>query len=305
LADQAIPYALALVDPGTNIHFLRVIPDPEPVFDRFGQTLLSADAALAMNESVARGELGRAAQRARDVAATARIEVATGDPAEQILLTVDQREIGLIVMASRGRGTLGRWAFGSVADRVARATPVPVLIVRADEGTAEPHPVDIRRLIVPLDGSEVAAQALPVAQDVAGHLGLPVLLIQAIDPMRLLPPVRGAGMLAQGELYEHIHVRLRAEAEQTLAEAAANLQVAGVTAASEIRVGAAAQCIVAASQTGDVIVLTSRGRGGLRRWLLGSVAEQLVRSGPVPVILVPDAGRRVPEQSVPAAGVVE
>jgi nucleotide-binding universal stress UspA family protein len=305
LADQAIPYALALVEPGAPIYVLRVIPHPEPVRDRSGQILVPADAVLATNEEAARGERERAAQRVRDIAATVRIEVAAGDIAEQILRTVEERDVGLIVMTSRGRGTLGRWAFGSIADRIARATPVPVMIVRADDEAAEPRPVAIRRLIVPLDGSEVAAEALPVAQAIAGRLGLPVLLLRAIDPMRLLAPARGIGMMTQGDLYELIHARLQAEAEEALAGAAAELRAAGVTTDWEVLVGEAAERMASAARSGDVIVLTSRGHGGLRRWLLGSVAEQLVRSAPVPVVLVPDAERRAAERSASPAGAGE
>jgi nucleotide-binding universal stress UspA family protein len=304
LADQALSYALALVDRGATIILLRVIPTPDPIHVRSGQVLVSADAVLATNAEEAQVELARAAERVPEATATVRIEVTSGDIAEQILRTIEERDGGIIVMASRGRGTLGRWAFGSVADRIARTSPVPVMIVRGNDEDDEPRPVAINRLIVPLDGSELAAEALPVARTLAGRLGLPVLLIRVVDPTRILAPAHGAGMVAQAELYDLVHDQLVSEAEETLAEATVELRAAGVPTESEVGVGSAAQRIAAEARAGDVIVLTSRGRSGVRRWLLGSVAEQLVRSGPVPVVLVPDTQRRASEQLVSPAETV-
>ena len=66
--------------------------------------------------------------------------IADGDPAEQILEVARKLGVGLIVMTTHGRGALGRWAFGSVADAVSRRAPVPVMIIRPQEGEIPPHP---------------------------------------------------------------------------------------------------------------------------------------------------------------------
>ena len=89
-------------------------------------------------------------------------------------------------MTTHGRGALGRWAFGSVADQVTRRSPVPVLVVRPAETVEEAAPA-IQRLVVPLDGSTLAEEAVPVAQSLAQRLNVPVHLLTAIDVASLLP----------------------------------------------------------------------------------------------------------------------
>ena len=78
-------------------------------------------------------------------------------------------------MASHGRGAVGRWTFGSVADRVARSSPLPVLIVCPTEGGADPRHAEITRVVAPLDGSELSQRALPVAESAARRLRVPTM----------------------------------------------------------------------------------------------------------------------------------
>jgi nucleotide-binding universal stress UspA family protein len=76
-----------------------------------------------------------------------------------------------------------------------------------------------------------------------------------------------------------------------VADAIAHLKEEGVAASGAILDGSPFFAISDATEPGDLIVLTSHGRGGVRRWLLGSVAEKLVREAPVPVLLVPAVER--------------
>ena len=137
-ARAALPYATALATPGTEIILFTVV--------RAGT---DADAARAGLET--------AAQRLRVAGQTVRIEVAAGDPAGCIVDMAADLLAAMIVMASHGRGALGRLIYGSVADRVAREATMPTMVVRA--GQAEPGPVGITRLVVPLDGSPLAEAA--------------------------------------------------------------------------------------------------------------------------------------------------
>ena len=90
-------------------------------------------------------------------------------------------------MASHGRGAVGRLIHGSVADRVAREATVPTMVVRA--GRVAPGPVGITRLVVPLDGSPLAEQSLPVATAISRRLGTPLYLVRAINPRSgCMPP---------------------------------------------------------------------------------------------------------------------
>jgi nucleotide-binding universal stress UspA family protein len=193
-------------------------------------------------------------------------------------------------MTTHGRGALGRWIFGSVADRVARSSPVPVLLVRPRE--REPGPVAIRRLVVPLDESPLSEEALSMAQALATRLGVPIHLITVIDVMRIIPAEVAPVVAFDAAVYEETLSQLDAGAAALLANVSQRLEREGVHTSSKVAHGSPFTTIVDAVHDGDLIVMTSHGRGGVQRWLLGSVAEKLVREAPVPVVLVPVASRQ-------------
>lgn len=291
LADRAIPLAAAIGSPDAGFVLLRVLPPPS-LADEVLARRQDGDGSAA--ESAAMAALERSAALLPD----RRVEraVAHGDPAETIAAEAEARGVGCVVVASRGRGAIGRWLFGSVADRLARISRVPVLIVRADEDDAPPSAP--RRLVVPLDGSDRARQALPVASALADAHAWPVHLLTAIDVSTLAPvAVPGVVMPMSGEVYEQVYDDLTGEAKRGLAEAAAELSAAGIAVSTEVRTGPAVMAIDDVLRAGDLVVLTSHGRTGVARWLLGSVAEELVRSAPAPVLLVPAADRGNPDRA--------
>lgn len=259
LAERALPYAEALSGPGCQLILLEVGQDEEEFH------LLE-----------------------RHEGACAQLETAVGDPAQQILQVADKLGAGLIVMTTHGRGAIGRWAFGSVADQVSRTSPVPVMVIRPGEGDADPDPV-IRRVLAPLDGSPLSAQALPTAGAIAQQVEAPVHLVRAIDVSRLLPVELMPTVAFNAELYENAVAEAQREAQESLTEAAGELGHAEVDVTQEIQVGSPFAVIQEALQPGDVIVLVSRGHHGAARLVLGSLAEQLIREATAPVVLVPDA----------------
>ncbi len=111
---------------------------------------MSVEDVRRMLESLALDDLKRAEATLHGERPSIHLEVTGGDPAAQIVQIAAERQVELIAMTTHGRGAMGRWYFGSVADRVARSATVPVLLVRPSE--KEPQPVAIRRLVVPLDG---------------------------------------------------------------------------------------------------------------------------------------------------------
>jgi nucleotide-binding universal stress UspA family protein len=196
----------------------------------------------------------------------------------------------MIVMASHGRGAVGRWTFGSVADRVARGSLIPVTIIcpEPDEGIAG---VEVRRIVVALDGSDLSHRALPVARDLAVRLSVPVLLVQAINPAASLYPSLAAGAVASEDVFEETFHSEEEQAAGNLRNAEQQLRARGIEVTTSVQVGPTIAAIESVVEPGDVIVITSHGRSGIRRWLLGSVAERLIRCALAPVILVPAAER--------------
>jgi nucleotide-binding universal stress UspA family protein len=142
-----------------------------------------------------------------------------------------------------------------------------------------------RRIVVPLDGSKLAEAALPQAIDLARLTGAPVHLLRVVDFTRL----ERYGPYALALEYssaEPVLADEHLEAKAYLQEIQARLDGAGLLVDSEIRQGRVAREVVAAVKPGDVVVMGSHGRGGLSRWLLGSVAEDVLRHASVPVLLV-------------------
>jgi nucleotide-binding universal stress UspA family protein len=263
---SALPYAMALATPGTTTLLLTVVRDDEA-------------------REPAHAALEQAAERARVAGHEARTEVVVGDPGDQILATAASSGAGMIVMASHGRGAVGRLIYGSVADRVAREAPVPTMVVRAE--TMPPGPVGITRLVVPLDGSSLAEQCLPFATALSRRLGTPLFLVRAVSTAELMPPAVGMGEAIPFELYDEAAKEMEREAETYLNEVAKGLRDQGVSVATEVLTGAAASAIEEATHFGDVVVLCSHERTGVKRWLLGSVAESLARRDQSPIIMVP------------------
>ncbi|MCC6312481.1 MAG: universal stress protein [Thermomicrobiales bacterium] len=289
LAEQALPYARALLAPGAALILLEVVAEPESVAGLWGQNFVTADEMGQLTKRLAIDDLKRAEATLGERRPTTRLEVAVGDAAAQILRVADAAGVESIAMSTGGRRAFGRLVFGSVADRVARNSPKPVLLVRPGDG--EPPSPPIRRLVVPLDGSMMATEALPVVATLATRLKVAVRLVAAVDAHRIAIEVAPLAAV-DPTIGQTIVDRLRADAETTLGEARDWLGRQGVRADLEVVTGAPAQTIADATREGDLIVMTSHGRGGALRWLLGSVAEKLVREAPVPVMLVPVAARR-------------
>lgn len=288
LAEQAIPYALSLIAPGGAITLLRVIPRPEPIHDPLGGILMSEQEVLGRYRVMAGQEAVNARERWKDeTRATIDVMIEVGDPADEIMRCARERDAVMIVMASKGRGAFGRLALGSVADRIARASDVPVVVIRPEDALPDMSRPLLRRLVVPLDGSERSLAAIPVAIDLARQLHASIKLVTIVDFGKAAPPALAYGAAFSQELYDEIMAGVEGEARLMLDEVGGQLLEAGVSTSWEVLTGPPAEAIIEIAAPADLIVLTSHGRGGFKRWLLGSVAEKLVRHSPVPVVIVP------------------
>jgi nucleotide-binding universal stress UspA family protein len=290
LAEQALPYAQALLAPGAELTLLEVVEESEPIHGMSGRLLAPVEDVQRMLERQAHNDLEKAEATLRGEQTPVRLVVARGNPAVEILRVAAEQGVDLIAMTTHGRGALGRWVFGSAADRVARSSPVPVLLVRPSE--REPRPVVVRRLVVPLDGSPLSEGALPTAQTLAKRLRVPIHLISVIDMMRIIPAEVAPVVAFDAAVYGETLCQLDAGAAALLTEISERLAHQGLHISSEVAHGSPFIRIAEAVHDGDLIVMTSHGRSGVQRWLLGSVAEKLVREAPVPVVLVPVAARQ-------------
>lgn len=230
----------------------------------------------------------KATNRVRPVSTT----VASGDPAEKIVQVAHEQKADLIVLAARGQSGLARGLLGSVTDRVLQILRVPVLIIDPEKAPpmGAPSP-PIQQVILPVDGSEIAEGAIPHAADVASAFGAEVVLVRVVTGNLATVSDAFWGQSGDNLLTSE---ELEAEAKAYLGGIANRLERAGISSTQRVLRGRARAQIVALAQEmpSSMIVLTTRGATGIARWLMGSVANGLIRTAPVPILVVPPPGGR-------------
>lgn len=144
-----------------------------------------------------------------------------------------------------------------------------------------------KRILVPLDGSARAEQALPIAARIVRASGGTVMLLHIVTtPLEFGPYLRPSALLGES---------VDAEAARAAAYLSNVAQLFGLTGAEKkvaVSSGSTAQAILdtAQKQHIDLSIITSRGATGFKRWALGRVAQKVARSSPVPVLVLPEGG---------------
>ena len=283
--ERALPFAIEIVRrAGTRLRLLTVHVPPVPDADAG-----FAGIAPAVEETVrqaAEDYLAETRERyaAEGLDVSAHVKVGGVDGC--IRACAKEHDVGLIAMATHGTGGLRRLWLGSVADRVVRAGDRPVLLVPVhDDDDAPPARGEIRTIIVPLDGSPLAESALAPATAVGEICAAEYLLFRGVPP-----PHVGSPYLAWTKTDPALHERQRAEAKAYLDRISADLGRAGrrVTEVLSEEADVHDSLVRLADAEEDaIIVMTTHGRGGVRRLILGSVADKVVRGAKGPVLVVP------------------
>lgn len=281
-------YAASLAQKlGASIHALHVplIPLPPIPGELSGLTLAKLYEAGRLK---AEARLQELLQEEGFRGLSVRTTVAVGIVEDEILKAAEESD--LIIMGTHGRTGLSRAMLGSVTEKVARLAPQPVLAVKHPEVKVElpwggilagrrkaKEGVHFQRILVPLDGSALAEGILPEVKDLARPFRAEITLLRVIPPYLtpgVKPPEEGwAKDRAEGEAY------LKAKQQELEAE--------GFRVQTEIRYGNPAEEILDSAEQSDtdLIAMATHGRSGLRRWLLGSVAEKVLRGSDIPVLL--------------------
>lgn len=275
LSERALTPAITLAqDLAAQLLLLRVTPSME----------------LLVNEEV-RQDLRRTAQSylddvtQRNQAERVKLSVLLrqGAPAPTIAQTARAEGVDLIVISSHGRSGVGRWVYGSVADYVLRADVCDVLIVRA--ATALPN-LRGGRLLVPLDGSALAEQALEPAVALAQALAAELHLLRLTFSISHLEPQ------FYQRIFHHIEIEERRQGQAYLNGVKQRLSGQAFPVHAEALIGDAAAGIIdyARAQGIDLILTASHGRSGVQRWLYGSVAEKVLQGADCATLIVRQRG---------------
>ena len=296
LAEAAIPHAVLLARAtDSTLHVLRTVtsvsgisvvtwPVPAPT---------QIERWMADSRTEAQEYLARVAAHLRTAEITVETTVVDGNPVESILtLVATVPTIREIVMASHGRHGLERWLFGSVADKVIQALAAPVLVVpvhRPEEAEQNPT-IDLNHtyatILVPLDGSAFAEQALEPARLLAERCAATLVLLSTVPFLADLS--LGAGGMVPlwtGNDQQRVRESVAAYLETT----ARRVATGGVPVRTLVIDGPPATMIAATAteEHADLIVMATHGRSGLSRLWLGSVATRVLQNTDLPVLLIP------------------
>jgi nucleotide-binding universal stress UspA family protein len=216
----------------------------------------------------ARRHLKKAGKHLAEAATRVVHEVEIGDAADMILRRAARTHPSLIAMATHGRSGPSRWVRGSVAQRVLRESPAPILMVNP-AWRDEVQGIHFRRILVPIDGSERSASILPLVVEFAKVFEAEVIL------QRVWVPPTPDSAEAEREMASRL--------EPTRAE----LEEAGLVV--RVRAGAgrpAAEILDAAEEEDvDLVAMSTHGSSGPARWFYGSVTEKVLRRCSRPLLV--------------------
>jgi nucleotide-binding universal stress UspA family protein len=290
-AEHALPWALAAAGPNAAIHLVHVHVAPVPMMV---EGVVVADPNLDQSIREQEGDyMAHLAERVRvadpDLSVTARTIDSDSPLAEAIGQSAEEAEADLVVMTTHGRGPFARFWLGSVSDEFLRHTPVPTLVLRPRDDKAPANLTvkpTLRHLIIPLDGSDLAERVIDPAVDLGMRFGADFTLVLVLES---LTDPDAVARIKQSDLPGSLHPTTPAErAEMYLDRFARTIMAKGGSARTRlIREGSPSEVVlgIAGNDPASGIALATHGRSGITRLLMGSVADDVVRHAPGPVLV--------------------
>jgi nucleotide-binding universal stress UspA family protein len=207
-------------------------------------------------------------------------KVVEGRPADAIVDEAKRIDADLVVLGSRGHGRIAALLLGSVSAAVVDRAPCSVLVARGDT---------VSRMILAMDGSRSARAAAQVAATWPAVAAVPITVVTVAEAVRpWMVGVSPAFVTKARRKHAHLVRNAMSEAQQIAEEAVAGLREAGRNARADVRKGDVAGEVVAAARdhAADLVALGCRGRTGLARIVLGSVARDVVLASEASVMIV-------------------
>jgi nucleotide-binding universal stress UspA family protein len=283
LAEQAMPLAIALARSGqcrlrlVHVQVLPLWPDElaNPVALSTTRRILHAEGETYLRD---------VCQRYHAPALEMDTVVLPGellDVGQAILNHINEHPVSKVVMATHGRGGVRRAWLGSVADFLIRHLTVPVMVVRPGMELSATG----RHILVPLDGSALGETVLPLATEIATANQQELVLLRVVPPvMQALAGLEAPYVGMDAELTA-FH---RSAAEDYLEDLEDGMRERGIKCSTMVMVDQSpAGTIIDLARPANfaMIVMATHGRGGLRRVVLGGIADKVVRGAEVPVMV--------------------
>ena len=303
LAEQVLPYARLLGKAlGSQIELLRVggpIPSTQLDAAASGATLEQATDSIRRKTQ---DYLERTATFLHDTGLEVSCSTLEGSPASHIVSEAEREPATLVAMTTHGRSGITRWVLGSITEKVLQATTTPLLVIRAQEQKDFTVEVNIKKVVVPLDGSPRAEQVLPHMMALAKALAAQVTLVRVTPSAAEYfqnvgdPSYTGYPMTHYADLAKKVDEG----ALNYLRRVSRDLHQNQLSSVEErLLHGPAADAIVdiARETPASIVSMTTHGRSRMGRWILGSVADRVVRHSGGPVLMI----RATEENPTPSA----
>ncbi len=301
-AEHALPVAARIARAsGGSIHLLQVVSPPIDYGGGLAPVPLLTEQVVEMEIAESTSYLNTVATSQMLAGIETTTEVMFGSPAQHILAVAESRKADLIVICSHGRTGFTRWVLGSVAHQLVHQSSVPIFVLRENEPASLLSLSEAARplcALVPLDGSQLAETALVPAAYLTAALAAPARgALHLAQVVKIFPATAEEGFVS--ELNEEALQRARtylATAGERLQATMKDLKLS-ITYSVELDVDVAS-ALMSLAEHGDerkepgsvggcdLIAISTHGRGGLERWVMGSVTERILNVSKLPVLIV-------------------
>jgi len=280
LADVVLPYAEVLAGAlNSEITLMYVCEPEEKRYQQVHEFYLGKIAELV------KSHVREYYPAKKDAKIKVKRIVPLGKPSQAISDYAREHDIGLLVMARRGRSGIMRRLMAQITDKVFQATKIPLLLI-----TTKPHPEPsptqlLDKILLPLDGSESGEAALPYVGELTKNLWAEVIFLQVIAPVYQVRTLRGLDYVRFAEQQME---SMQANAKQYLQKVGEKLADTKATLRHEVRVGDPATEIInfVSKEKPRLVVMSTHHYQGTRQWRSGEIARKILQAAETPVLLV-------------------
>ncbi len=214
--------------------------------------------------------------------------VVQGNAADEILDFAEKNDIDLIIISAYGHTGPGIWPLGSITSKILQKSCIPLLLIRSRELEAVLREKELRKILVPLDGSQFAESIVPYVEDLTEGIDNEVILIRVTEQAQIPDVVRYTAGFDGKKYEEEITAKAEKKAKSYLSKKESALRNKGVKVSSASLLGMPAQTILQYAEDNSVslIALSTHGFSGITKWAYGSVASKIIESSSKPVLLV-------------------
>lgn len=212
--------------------------------------------------------------------------IGQGDAADQIIDHAGAKDIDLIVICTHGYSGVRRWAVGSVAYKVLQGCCNPILLIKSR--ALEVSQVQLKKILLPLDGSAFSEAAIPLAEELAAGTRADIILARVSPHPLDVPYTRPIDERSWPAYLKQLTQEMEQQAKEYITRIESSFAKKGIKVQPRVFLGKPAEKLleIADGEKVDLIVMSTHGHSGVSRWNYGNVAARITQESLQPVLLV-------------------